>query len=1851
MKVFLTFILTILLMIFFKCSVLWIVTHCSALAVGYFIIACLINYSDGELLWNFFENWLGEKLVPNETNVRNMDVKNNSKRIHDLPWKGVTIPEPVNKLLEELIEQLIDNYVNSWYKTKISGDASFVNEIRYQIRYAVAVLYLRFQKIDLSSTILFEAVPLAAIHCSRVKHLSAMIDKNISSSQLVETKILEAMPDVHFALSSRENEVDYLRELADHLIGLIMDESCIAGHSSDNDSPFRDILTNHSRPWASHVCRHFLRELFVFSFLLPAMDLIADPDIINRLLVFLCDSDVLSSPNISQGSRQVEILHQLTDYSLTDTPDSLLQLKLSDMLRDTRQLMMFRAYLKDIHAPLNELDFLVHAGDAHGRMLNVQNDHIAMSELQYDIWELFVKYIHDSAPDRINLPVEIICEFSKAVENHDYELLDRCLEKAFQIVYKRMQHEYVIPFCQSECFFSNLCGPRPVGIDELITSNKHSKSTRSLLPAVDANYSLSQFRNRLWRMLFPVNRSVDPSFNHFSDVESSEMNRAIEPTDDITQGLNSISPRDGTSLRTPTFELVLNNGKENTTEMQDDQLISNMLDEELEQHTNSNNFEIPLFDPGRDMNKWNVTIPRVEPRRDPVDGHTMYVYVVFIERFDINDDSDQTPLSAAEAPQKWTVIRHYNEFYILESKLIEFHGNTIKTESLPPRRFFNCKSRVYVESRREYFERFIQLLTKQRALKQSDLLFVFLSTEQRFKDSTQISDLYPWNMVKKMPSKFARERGQNLKPFILSLLATTLIPQSRNSNESNTVSSINPEVAKQTRNRLQSDIYGDNCPSAQIDFSLTQTTLWTKSFCDAVLFILNRLFGVVRWPLWIIVIIRHLMGNTIDAVAAVLFRRFLNKIFVEFNCIRMLRFIQDSIFGINNPSKSDQEKMLRMELAQHLTLEYLQEQLPIYFIKLIGHKQFRKGILTIFHILQYPRLNKQLAYGMRIYDCFQHLPYAFEQVATVFWHRYPNTTAKHVISEDFIDVAVEGDQIKTKKLIMKQTGTFLKAVPKWMSRLTNARVVPTVEESIFDRRKRSLVTYTRNITMLSTCKIHERCVFCIRMKYPSVSLSWKHEETLQLFELMETEDEWLIRTKKLAEIFGDERPAGFFTEEMCKNEFERVMSSGHPEHFLRKPGEKYSRKELIHAWTVYLKKELKIKKAQEEELLLVKLRQKADLFNRLFSSNSDLTDKDIEKLLEEAREEDSMRDQEVVRKEIEVGTKNLKEYLALHETNPVKYPQLKIVIPPSHPPQSSANEAPFSPIKPLFEGFSFQSQKISQTKASSVANTSSGSSLSRKVSSPQCRSTSSEILPNETLDDIEMPSSTQGRLRTLSVSSRTQGWIGNNASPRQTAINSESLTSQPVSSESVLRLSSSSADEIQTSTSETPDEAKLHHIIVKNEMEEEVSSTMEEATEKKETVKTRRTQKIVTRSSGNSNNMDNEATSSVQHEHSLRNRRFPVASTSLLKNVASAKISGSTNKEEKNVAEEEEEEGKLRRSERCHAKIDVEASVSTTNAQSVQTGRRKRSAKLEIVGNNEEEVKALPVKRRRLNSRDVENAERKDMKHRIESNIELQSSPEPDKEINVQEKQVVDEESDDDKKLVDLRTRSRASKAAIVTNEKAKEKTGTSSESSSARSLKRSAVMTRSSRRQSRRGASIDGDVEQKALMVTAWRMVSSHRHAAIFAHPVSDRDARGYSKIVKNRMDLSTLKKQLDGGSLSGMSDFKRNVLLMFANAVMFNSTGHDVNHYAKEMAVDTLSSLKMLQKDVLFVRGTTHMTRRSAAFAAEEAKFERSRFSSPRVTPVNSEEPGKEKISDNASRETSEVPKPPRGIKISKE
>lgn len=104
-------------------------------------------------------------------------------------------------------------------------------------------------------------------------------------------------------------------------------------------------------------------------------------------------------------------------------------------------------------------------------------------------------------------------------------------------------------------------------------------------------------------------------------------------------------------------------------------------------------------------------------------------------------------------------------------------------------------------------------------------------------------------------------------------------------------------------------------------------------------------------------------------------------------------------------------------------------------------------------------------------------PYSFDEVVSAFWDRYPNTHAKHILSEDVLERQITDNTIVTKKLIIKQGSSILKRVPRWISRMTDIRVVPVIEESVYDRVSKKLVTYTRNVSHRSLFELHERCVY------------------------------------------------------------------------------------------------------------------------------------------------------------------------------------------------------------------------------------------------------------------------------------------------------------------------------------------------------------------------------------------------------------------------------------------------------------------------------------------------------------------------------------------------------------------------------------------------------------------------------------------------------------------------------------------------------------------------------------------------------------------------------------------------------
>ncbi|KAL2778922.1 bromodomain-containing protein 8 isoform 2, partial [Daubentonia madagascariensis] len=98
----------------------------------------------------------------------------------------------------------------------------------------------------------------------------------------------------------------------------------------------------------------------------------------------------------------------------------------------------------------------------------------------------------------------------------------------------------------------------------------------------------------------------------------------------------------------------------------------------------------------------------------------------------------------------------------------------------------------------------------------------------------------------------------------------------------------------------------------------------------------------------------------------------------------------------------------------------------------------------------------------------------------------------------------------------------------------------------------------------------------------------------------------------------------------------------------------------------------------------------------------------------------------------------------------------------------------------------------------------------------------------------------------------------------------------------------------------------------------------------------------------------------------------------------------------------------------------------------------------------------------------------------------------------------------------------------------------------------------------------------KKAIMLV-WRAAANHRYANVFLQPVTDDIAPGYHSIVQRPMDLSTIKKNIENGLIRSTAEFQRDIMLMFQNAVMYNSSDHDVYHMAVEMQRDVLEQIQM--------------------------------------------------------------------------
>ncbi|KAG5519619.1 hypothetical protein PMAC_001774 [Pneumocystis sp. 'macacae'] len=87
-----------------------------------------------------------------------------------------------------------------------------------------------------------------------------------------------------------------------------------------------------------------------------------------------------------------------------------------------------------------------------------------------------------------------------------------------------------------------------------------------------------------------------------------------------------------------------------------------------------------------------------------------------------------------------------------------------------------------------------------------------------------------------------------------------------------------------------------------------------------------------------------------------------------------------------------------------------------------------------------------------------------------------------------------------------------------------------------------------------------------------------------------------------------------------------------------------------------------------------------------------------------------------------------------------------------------------------------------------------------------------------------------------------------------------------------------------------------------------------------------------------------------------------------------------------------------------------------------------------------------------------------------------------------------------------------------------------------------------------------------QSMIMPLWMSLSQHKHGAVFMGPVSNRDAPGYSNLIYFPTDMKSIRNKIRDGKIKTSKQFHREILLLFANAIMYNGEDSTIAQWAKE-------------------------------------------------------------------------------------
>ncbi|XP_026089723.1 sorting nexin-14-like isoform X3 [Carassius auratus] len=666
-----------------------------------------------------------------------------------------------------------------------------------------------------------------------------------------------------------------------------------------------ELLFPHLTPPKATDCRSLallIREVMTGSLFLPIMDFMADPDTVNHMVLIFID-DTPPEPVTDPPSALVPFLEKFADPR--NTKSSVLKLDLKEIREQQDLLFRFMSFLKEEGA-VHVLQFCLTVEEFNERILCPELSDTEMQRLHEEVKKMYETYCLEESIDKISFDPSITEQIHNVAQGPYTAVVKLqtmpCLFEAYEHVLSLLENVFTPMFCHSDEYFRYLLR----GAESPARSSK-----------LNRNLSLDDLRNTSKRgESFGISRIGSKIKGVF---KSSTMEGALLPQ-------HAMIEEDDDTVEEAV--MVFEDDSPGPVEVVGTQGTS------------------------RNLAAWTISIPYVDFLDDEVKKEHTPVFCIDVERHDRKNVGHET--------ESWSVCRRYLEFYVLESKLTQFHG-PFQDAQLPSKRIIGPKNYEFLSSKRGEFEEYLQNLLHHPELSNSQLLADFLSPhsiESQFNDK-KLPDVNLGKIFKSVPGKLIKEKGQNLEPFIQSFFSSCESPKPKPSRPELTILSPTAENNK----KLFSEVYRNNANlpeglERKHNQNYFMELMEVDGVYDYMMYIGRVVFHMPDWLHHFLSGARILLKRTLEAYVGHYFQFKLEHIMQEHRLVSLITILRDAVFCESAEERSPEDKQRRAKQ----TFEEMMNYLPELFGKCIGEEAKYEGVKMLFDAIQQPLLNKQMTY-------------------------------------------------------------------------------------------------------------------------------------------------------------------------------------------------------------------------------------------------------------------------------------------------------------------------------------------------------------------------------------------------------------------------------------------------------------------------------------------------------------------------------------------------------------------------------------------------------------------------------------------------------------------------------------------------------------------------------------------------------------------------------------------------------------------------------------------------------------------------------------------------------------------------